>query len=152
MRSLMRLVGPYAAFGVGAAVSPANGSSDFFAATAQILPVLLLVLAWEAEVFRWRPDLVALPTTDRRAIAAASPASWWQFGTRGLLFLAIVYAEVVSLRGLGGNDISEFNVRLICGAIVACFGGIAALTMLPRGADPSRHADDAGTRQEPQPK
>jgi hypothetical protein len=48
------------------------------------------------------------------------------------VFAALAYAEILSLRALGGDHVSEFWVRFICGAIVASIGGIAALTVLPR--------------------
>ena len=123
----MRVVGPYAVFGLGMWVSPAKGSNDFFAAAAQVVPVLMLVLAWDAKAFRWRPGL--------GAEAPADLEKGFLFATRGLVFLSMIYAEIVSLRGLGGVEVSELNIRLICGAIVAGLGGIAALTMLPQAED-----------------
>ena len=142
-RRLLRVVGPFLAFGVGAAVAPSRDSVDFFAATAQIIPVLLLLLAWEADVFRWRSGLTLLPPESNWLQAAAHPDSWWHFATRGLVFLTTVYAEVISLRGLGGERVGEINVRVICGSIVACLGGIAALTLLPPGTDARASSEEA---------
>ncbi len=137
-------------------VTPADrASAEFHSAAAQIIPVLLLVLAVEGQVFRWevarsspsaasREDAVGDARFQRFAagdgpIADAVEAvldaaidtarnvadALLRQATALLLLASMLIGEVIALIPLLTNDPGSTNAKPVMAAIVAGFAGVA---------------------------
>ena len=121
--------------------SNARVTAEFYAATSQIIPVLLLVLAVEAEVFRWRmaPSSL-LPTpgshraderSDQEAVEAVIDAAVETADaltrqlTALLLLTALLVGEVVALIPLLTGDPGSASAKPVMAAVVAGLCGVA---------------------------
>ena len=130
--------------------SNARVTSEFFAAASQIIPVLLLVLAVEAQVFRWRmagSRLLSKPravfTDERDARSASGDAgvdatveavidaavetadALTRQLTALLLLTALLVGEVVALIPLLTGDPGSASAKPVMAAIVAGLAGVA---------------------------
>ena len=121
--------------------SSSRVTSEFYAAASQIIPVLLLVLAVEAEVFRWRmagSSLLRTPEarrTDERSAEEAVEAvidaavetadALTRQLTALLLLTALLVGEVVALIPLLTGDPASASARPVMAAIVAGLCGVA---------------------------
>lgn len=143
-------------------------TSEFFAAASQIIPVLLLVLAVEAQVFRWRmagSSLLSTPKAlyrdERKAQAAAgedgveaaveavidaavetADALTRQL-TALLLLTALLVGEIVALIPLLTGDPGSGSAKPVMAAIVAGLAGVAyvAITGSPFLRSSDAHGD-----------
>ena len=167
MRSLLRsLVAPFpvvgglwgaeglpfaatlAAFVLGFVMSPAEAAMGFYDAAAQIIPVLLLVLAVELRFLQlgglpsatWllavRPEDAAKGVTDRAGAAARRLERFLGEGggvtvvraTIGVgTIVALAAAEFIALHPLSLDDAAAGNPRWIYGALCAATAAIAVL-------------------------
>jgi len=88
------------------------GSTDFHAAAAQIIPVLLLTMSFEHKIFQRKPDSYLEGDPGRRQ----DPAFWNPFQIVGVLALLgfMVLSEVAALIGLyaGGSPLLDALVWL----------------------------------------
>jgi hypothetical protein len=141
---------------VAFAVTPADrASAEFHSAAAQIIPVLLLVLAIEGQVFRWemarsslssasREDVVA-DARFRRFAAGEGPVSdavdavldaavdtarnfadaLLRQATALLLLASMLVGEVIALIPLLTDDPGSTSAKPVMAAIIAGFGGVA---------------------------
>ena len=109
------LVSYVVAFGV----TPADGAgAEFHSAAAQIIPVLLLVLAIEGQLFRWNTAQLSLSTGTREDIVGDD--RFRRFAAReGPL------GEVIALIPLLTGDPGETSAKPVMAAIVAGFAGVA---------------------------
>jgi hypothetical protein len=121
--------------------SNARVTAEFYEATSQIIPVLLLVLAVEAEVFRWRMAPSTLLSTpeprdaDERSAqetveavidAAVERADALTRQLTALLLLAaLLVGEVVSLVPLLTGDPGSASAKPVMAAVVAGLCGVA---------------------------
>ena len=141
------LVGPPAvlvAYSVTFVVtSDARVTAEFYASASQIIPVLLLVLAVEAQVFRWRMAGTSLQTIPRaireeeriaggaagedevvEAAVETTDALTRQI-TALLLLVALLAGEVVALIPLLTADPASASAKPVMAAIVAGLCGVA---------------------------
>jgi hypothetical protein len=117
--------------------SNARVTAEFYAATSQIIPVLLLVLAVEAEVFRWRmapSSLLPSPTEERSAqetveavidAAVETADALTRQLTALLLLTALLVGEVVALIPLLTGDPGSASAKPVMAAVVAGLCGVA---------------------------
>jgi hypothetical protein len=141
---------------VAFAVTPADrASAEFHSAAAQIIPVLLLVLAIEGQVFRWEMARSSLSTATRedvvrderfrRFAAGEGPISdavdavldaavdtarnvadaLLRQATALLLLASMLVGEVIALIPLLTDDPGETSAKPVMAAIVAGFAGVA---------------------------
>lgn len=82
-----------AGIALGQRLAPSHGSEAFYSAAAQVIPVLLLVLALEARLFRLRAP--SWPAGLRSAFIEAA--------VLGVTLLFFVLGEVRALGALGGE-------------------------------------------------
>jgi hypothetical protein len=141
---------------VAFAVTPADGASDeFHSAASQIIPVLLLVLAIEGQVFRWEMARSSLSTAGREEVV--SDARFRRFAadegpisdaveavldaavdtarsfadallrqaTALLLLASMLVGEVIALVPLLTDDPGGASAKPVMAAIVAGFAGVA---------------------------
>jgi hypothetical protein len=144
------------AYVVGFAVTPADGvSNEFHSAASQIIPVLLLVLAVEGQVFRWEisatslssvgaEDLMDDPRFERYSTgegpisdamdavldAAVDTArnmadALLRQATALLLLASMLVGEIVALVPLLTDDPGGASAKPVMAAIVAGFAGVA---------------------------
>jgi hypothetical protein len=134
---------------VGFALSPAEASMEFYSATAEIIPVLLLTLAVQARLFQ-------LPTIRRVAalwsdVAAASSRAdvsdavshverfgegvgslrhFFERTVLGLALLALlVAAQFATLHPLGTGEAADGNPEIVYVALATGFLMVGALAM-----------------------
>jgi len=141
---------------VAFAVTPADRASADFAATAsQIIPVLLLVLAVEGQLFRWEMAGSSLSAVSREGIVGDARFQRFAAGdgalsdaveavldaavntarnaagallrqvTALLLLAAMLVGEVVALVPLLTDDPGSTSAKPVMAAIVAGFAGVA---------------------------
>jgi hypothetical protein len=131
---------PYVGFTAGYFASPGEAAIEFYGTAAQIIPVLLLVLAVEFRFFRFRGPGGSL-------VAAARPREGdtvEEYAERleravlrtartivalGTLALLIV-GEFVALHPVAHESAEAGHPRWVYGAIGAGFGALAALAVL----------------------
>jgi hypothetical protein len=143
-------------YAVAFAVTPADrASGEFHSAASQIIPVLLLVLAIEGQVFRWEMARTSLSTASRedvvndarfqRFAAGEGPVSdaveavldaavdtarsvadaLLRQVTALLLLASMLVGEVVALIPLLTDDPGSTSAKPVMAAIVAGFAGVA---------------------------
>lgn len=160
------------AFAVGLAVGAISGAYEttFYEATAQIIPVLLLVLAVEARFFRIdlvpfeqvrasfeaelkgalgeNPSLRDVVRATRALQSGRSMAYVQQRLLMALALLALVAGEVVSVLVLGQPDLESRGLQgLVLGATFAGLGAVtvAALTgPMPTTGQSPQNAESTG--------
>ncbi len=137
-------------------------TSEFFAAASQIIPVLLLVLAVEAEVFRWRmppSSILSAPQarhTDERDVQEAAEAvidaaveaadALTRQLTALLLLTALLVGEIVALIPLLTGDPGSASAKPVMAAIVAGLSGVAYVAIT--GSPFLRSSDSHGEQRE----
>jgi hypothetical protein len=146
-------------------------TSEFFAAASQIIPVLLLVLAVEAQVFRWRmagSTLLKTPKalyTDERNAQEASGEDGVDAAVEAvidaavetadaltrqltalLLLTALLVGEIVALIPLLTGDPGSASAKPVMAAIVAGLAGVAYVAIT--GSPFLRSSDAPGERRE----
>ena len=146
---------PYVGALVAFILSPAEATAEFYSAAAQIIPVLLLVLAVELRFFRVdMPDLSAAAPPS--GMDLASVQAWERRlrssevvrGIRTLISIGtlaiLTLGEFVALHPLTQSDDAAGNPRWIYAALAAGLGAIAALSLLDTdgGSDRGGSADD----------
>jgi hypothetical protein len=142
-----------AAYIVGFAITPAEqASTEFHSAAAQIIPVLLLVLAVEGQVFRWEISLSSVSAEDakddprfQRYASGEGPISEAMEAvldaavdtvrnladallrqvTALLLLASMLVGEIVALVPLLTDDPGDASAKPVMAAIVAGFAGVA---------------------------
>ena len=130
---------PFAGFVVGYLASPTEASESFYTATAEVIPVLLLVLAVELRFFRLR-ELPMPSVPRRRSMADTLEAAERSFVplVRALTSIAtlavLALGEFAALHALGPAGPESGNPRLVYGAISAGIGALAALSILGEGS------------------
>ena len=144
------------AYVVAFAVTPADGASEeFHSAASQIIPVLLLVLAVEGQVFRWQMARSSLSTASREDVIADERFQRFAGGegplddaveavldaavdtarsiadtllrqaTALLLLGAMLVGEVIALVPMLTDDPGSASAKPVMAAIVAGFAGVA---------------------------
>lgn len=114
---------------VGRAWAESKANEAFFEAAAQIIPVLLLILAFEARYFRFTP------LHDAAVGIAITGAAW-----RLLVFVILMQGELASLEALM-NGADGVNPEPVGGALWAGF--LAVLLVALFGPAPTRHSRDS---------
>jgi hypothetical protein len=111
----------YAALSFGFFFAPSKATMGFVETAAQIIPVLLLVLALESRVFKLGPD-ATLPWRDlnrdqflRRALRTS--------GVLGVLF-GTISGEMAALQMISDNHLQTQGIRMVWGALYAGFTGV----------------------------
>lgn len=151
-----------AAFVAGFVMSPAEAAMGFYDATAQIIPVLLLVLAVElrflhlsglpsaAFLLALRPEDAEKGAGERASAAAHRVERFVEQGggaavVRAVVgigtILALAVGEFIALHPLSVDDAAAGNPRWIYGALCAATAAIAALAV-QRGQRPEPREGD----------
>jgi hypothetical protein len=156
-------LGPYVGLVVGYFASPAEATADFYAAAAQIIPVLLLVLAVELRFFRVRAEdlpstryvtarnlartLRSLPESaaaiaddvDRAEQDAVASAVGRLVRTviAVTTLLSLTVGQFTALHPLAQGDADAGNPRWVYMAIGSGLGAIATLALLGDDAEPA---------------
>jgi len=134
-------VAPLLGFCLAAITSPQEATNGFYTTAAQIIPVLLLVLAVELGFFRFRlaaPEQLRMSRGGRlptaRDVEAGMESAELAVSIRSLVALATLLAltvgEFVALHPVAQGDESTGNPRVVYGALAAGVAAIAALAVL----------------------
>src|SRR3954451_20514093 len=111
----------FVAFCAGAAAAPAQARTlDFYSTSAQIVPVLLVVLAIETRVFEWRPRYARLKDESRFMWFMASNFVD-VFGVLACLLLA----ELAALHPLATGKPGAGHPAIIYGGLTVGFVAVA---------------------------
>jgi hypothetical protein len=144
-------------------LTPDSGvTGDFYASASQIIPVLLLVLAIEGEVFRWRmagpsvlrDERIGRAVSGKGGVGAAVGAAVdlavetadavIRQLTALLLLAALLVGEVVALVPLLTGDAESSSAKPVMAAVVAGLYGVAyvAITGSPFLRSPGESNDE----------
>lgn len=144
------------AFCVAAGVGPERASLQFYSAAAQIIPLLLLVLAVEVGFFRLQPVPKAYRDSSLpRALLGMLPrgghstgsspvysvALWNRLGPL-LVLAALVVGELAALEPLADRTAAGSTAPIVYGAIAA---GLSAIVVVAALGVPAPVADRADT-------
>ena len=136
-------------------VTSGRATAEFYSAASQIIPVLLLVLAIEGQVFRWEMARSSLSTASREDIVSDERFQRFAAGegpvadavdavldaavdaarnvadtllrqaTALLLLASMLVGEIIALIPLLTDDLSSASTKPVMAAIVAGFAGVA---------------------------
>jgi hypothetical protein len=110
------LVMVIAALGLGQRLAPSHGTEAFYSAGAEVIPILLLVLALEARLFRLDvPIRLARSRADDRSALARSVI---QIAVLGLTLFLFTFGELQALSALASNHPEHANAKNVYTAVL----------------------------------
>jgi hypothetical protein len=144
---LLRALAPFAAFFAGSLLTGVDANREFYAVTAQVIPVLLLALGIEGRAF----------VLNRPAPAHTAERELFKIGAIGSFFF-VAAGEIASLLALAQESPSPLLCGLAAGGLAAgfvsvalySFGGFSAIDAEVQERDALPNAFLPTTKQDPE--
>jgi hypothetical protein len=115
VRFWMFVLGYGVVFLVALSLTPPEANTlEFYATSAQIVPVLVLVLAVELRLFAMRPS-----------------RGGWRASASGPILMFLRVSEVFAMVPLITGDLSDGDPQWVVGGLATGFAGIAVVALVP---------------------